>query len=1342
MLSSWNRGIEAWRFDLPTHWERGARVRAHAVLDRTLLRAGETLSIKAYARSETVRGLALLPADRLPPRAVLTHVGSGQEFGVPLAWTGARYATASFAIPREARLGAYEIALEMPARRVARAAGPEPASAPRVPSNGAASRSGVEADPEEEADSGPTRLPAGRFRVEEFRLPTMTGRVAPAADASLVAPRELPVAVQLDYLSGGPAAGLPMRVSALARERALTFEGWDGFSFEPLRLGAGNEELPPSQRLVADRRALTLDAQGTGALLLKDLPPVTRATDLVIEASYADPSGELQTLSHTAVLWPAALAVGIRTGGWVSVSKGASAQVVVLDPRGRPLAGREVEVNAAARRTLSHRKRLVGGFYAYDHREERRPLGTVCSGRTDANGLLACEIALKEPGNVELVATARDDAGRAATAAASLWVTGRGELWFDGENHDRIDLIPEKRRYQPGETAKLQVRMPFRQATALVAVEREGVIDTQVVRLSGRDPTVSVPIRAGYGPNVYVSVLAVRERMRDVPWYSLFQWGWRDPVDWWRERRAWRAPDAMVDLTRPAYRLGIAELRVGLVSNELQVQVQPDRAEYPVRGRAQVTVSVRTPDGRPLPAGTPVAFAAVDQALLELSPNASWSVPDAMMARRPYGMETYTAQMHVVGRRHFGRKAVAPGGGGGRGATRELFDTLLLWQPAVPLGADGSARIEVPLNDSLTSFALVAVADADTALFGTGRASIRTTQPLQLVSGLPPLVRDGDRYRAAVTVRNASAREMSIEVSARAAGYGELAPQRVKLTPNAAQEVAWTVTVPASEAVDWELAARELDGAAADRLRVRQRIAAAVPAQVQQATMLQLDRPRTIAFAAPAAALPDSARLDVDLQASLAAPMPGVRRWFERYPYQCLEQRASRAIGLRDEAAWSALVRQLPAYLDRDGLAAYFPVSDGGAQGSDVLTAYLLAASHEAGYAIPDEALARMQAGLAAWLDGRIERASRAPSPDLVPRKLAAIEALARRGRAQPRMLESVRVDPAGWPTHAVIDWVSVLRRIGDVPDRGKRLDEAYAVLRGRLDLSGTRLVFSTERSDDWWWTMASPDANASRLLLAVLDDAGWRDDLPRLLAGTLQRQSGGAWRTTTANLWGSLAVERFARRLEAGAVSGSTRVALGAVGREHVWRGPGGAHLELPLPAVAAPATLSLSHQGSGAPWATVASLAAVPLASAAASGLRVAKTVAPVDAKTPGAPSRGDTLRVRLTIDAQSDVGWVVVSDPLPAGAVVLGSGLGRDSRIGTGGEQIGGVAWPAYVERSHEAFRAYYEYLPKGSVQLEYTVRLNASGTFRLPPTRAEAMYAPEVFGALPNAALVVR
>ncbi len=114
---------------------------------------------------------------------------------------------------------------------------------------------------------------------------------------------------------------------------------------------------------------------------------------------------------------------------------------------------------------------------------------------------------------------------------------------------------------------------------------------------------------------------------------------------------------------------------------------------------------------------------------------------------------------------------------------------------------------------------------------------------------------------------------------------------------------------------------------------------------------------------------------------------------------------------------------------------------------------------------------------------------------------------------------------------------------------------------------------------------------------------------------------------------------------------------------------------------------------------------------------------------------------MRVRLTVEAQSDMTWVVVSDPIPAGASHLGTGLGRDSKIAVQGEKREGWAWPTFEERGFEAFRGYYEYVPKGNFVVEYTIRLNQSGRFQLPTTRVEALYAPEMFGELPNEPLEV-
>ena len=67
--------------------------------------------------------------------------------------------------------------------------------------------------------------------------------------------------------------------------------------------------------------------------------------------------------------------------------------------------------------------------------------------------------------------------------------------------------------------------------------------------------------------------------------------------------------------------------------------------------------------------------------------------------------------------------------------------------------------------------------------------------------------------------------------------------------------------------------------------------------------------------------------------------------------------------------------------------------------------------------------------------------------------------------------------------------------------------------------------------------------------------------------------------------------------------------------------------------------------------------------------------------------------------------------------------------------------GWVWPAFEERSFEAFRAYYEYVPKGNWTVEYTVRLNNDGDFVLPETRVEALYAPEMFGMLPNSKMEI-
>ncbi len=1299
--SSWNDGIEPWRFNIPTEsgGPEGA-VAAHTILDRSLFRAGETVHMKHVMRLRTGKGFSIPGAAAMPKELVIEHRGTGQEYRLPLAWQPGGLAVNVWAIPQGAKLGLYDVAISMGGKRG-------------------------------------RRLSSGQFRVEEFRVPLMKATVQGPREP-LVNAREADVDLSASYLSGGGANGLPVKLRGEMRDRDVSFADWEGYEFtgEPLEEGVAERprreirldedetetapaEEPDGEAKPAKGRLATQDLilgpGGTIRTRLKDLPTVDRPREIHLEMEFRDPNGEVQTAATNVPVYPSRRLIGIQPESWAASQEKLRYRVAVVDLRGRAVPDAEVSVDIYTRKVLSHRVRLVGGFYAYRSSVEIAKAGRHCSGRTDKHGRLACEGPVSQSGSLILAARTADEQGNAAQSRRTVWVAGKEDWWFETGNNDRMDVLPERRRYEPGETARFQVRMPFRKATVLVTAEREGVLDAFTRTLSGKGPVLEVPVRDHWSPNVFVTVLAVRGRT-GTP-----------------------APTAMFDAGKPSWRFGIGEIQVGWKAHELKVQVLPEREAYRIRERAAVKIRVSRADGRPLPKGAEAAVAAVDQGLLQLLPNESWNLLETMMARRSCEVTTSTAQSMVLGKRHFGLKAMPHGGGGGKQMTRELFDTLLYWNGRVVLDERGEASVTIPLNDSLTAFRIAAVALAGSDLFGTGGATIRTTQDLMALSGVPPLVREGDRFDAAFTLRNTTERPLDAEASLTVDALRERpAPQRITLPAGSARDVVWSITVPAGvQSLRYELAVREVGGTAADRLKIRQRVVEAVPVRAFQGTLEQLRPEVRVPVEKPADALAGRGGLEVSLRPRLGQGLAGVRDYMERYPYICLEQRVSRAVVLGDKGLWQSIVNTLPSYLDSDGLLKYFP---GMLLGSDVLTSYVLAVTHEAALTLPDDLKERIIRGLGNFLAGRVTRAGSLPTADLAIRKVAAAEALSRYGKLDVQALTAIPVDLELWPTSAVIDWIRLLQRLDGHAGREPSLREAQKILRARLSLQGTILGFSTERSDRLWWLMASADANAARAMLALLPENSWREEMPRLAKGFLGRMKRGRWDTTVANAWGILAARAFSARYEKDPVAGTTTAGLGTATKSIAWASsPQGGVLPLSWPR--GKDTLRLVHQGGGAPWAEVRSLAAVPLKKPFSAGYRVTRTVRAIEQKKKGTWTTGDVLRVKLEMDAAADMTWVVVSDPVPAGASILRTEIGGGSSLLKVGEKSRGYAWPAFTEKSFESCRFYYEFVPKGKWSVEYTLRLNNAGAFHLPPTRVEALYSPEMFGEAPNGDLRV-
>jgi uncharacterized protein YfaS (alpha-2-macroglobulin family) len=285
----------------------------------------------------------------------------------------------------------------------------------------------------------------------------------------------------------------------------------------------------------------------------------------------------------------------------------------------------------------------------------------------------------------------------------------------------------------------------------------------------------------------------------------------------------------------------------------------------------------------------------------------------------------------------------------------------------------------------------------------------------------------------------------------------------------------------------------------------------------------------------------------------------------------------------------------------------------------------------------------------------------------------------------------------------------------------------AERALKSRIVYEGSRLDL-VDRNVAPWWMMVSDDEMALKALLAVVGRPGWDSDAPRMMIGAALRQRRGHWDTTPANAWGTVAVRRFASAYP-GRPTGVTTITLNGQSVAANWPQP--ATVRLPLPS--APAPLLFAHQGGAPGWAAVSVRAAVPLTAPQFAGYRIDRQVSFLQRKQQDRLSRGDVLKVRITVDAPVDRTWVVVEDPLPAGASII-SGGGQSGLLAA--QASGGTAWPSYVERSFGFWRGYFGWLPQGRATVEYAIRINSAGRFQLPPTRVEAMYSPEIHAALPN------
>ncbi len=715
-----------------------------------------------------------------------------------------------------------------------------------------------------------------------------------------------------------------------------------------------------------------------------DAPEQSQPEELTFEAEVRDLSQQTQAGRATVLVHPAAFYLGIKQPKKRFLAIGAEmpAEVVALTSKGVRQPGVPVTLELW-RRTWSAviEDRAADTLHYQTHvRDENAGRCSVVSSAQAGS----CHLRLAQPGYYILRASARDSLSNPVYSSVGVYaVDDRADetatpIGWEQPDRRGLALELDQKKYQPGDIARVLVKSPFKEASALVTVERGGIFDQKVVPLRGKMPLIDIPVKNEYFPNAFVSVHLLRGRVATMP----------EP--------------GTADVGAPDFRVGYASIQVDPEARRLKVDVSAARKEYHPGEQVDAQVMLRRVDGSPI-AGT-VTFYVVDEGVLMLTgyktpdPLPAFSQP-RMLGVFPIESREFLARILKLrnGERiptlgfEMANSSDADKGnevGGGEempGRMRSDFRTTVYFEAGHPVGGDGKSAFHFKLPDNLTSFRLMAVAAGSEDRFGFGEGSITTNRQLMARPAMPRGLRVGDTIDAGVIVTSKGLGQSFVDVAMNAKGVVASGPvkRRVTLPKNGSVEVRFPVKANAAGQATFEFSAQA--GPVVDQVRVTRKVEQPLR-WLTAAAYGSTDKSAAIALGDLKDFRKDLGELSVTLSSSALVGLRSVFDDLSAYPYGCTEQLASQVLPLlaapklAEQQQFKMPAKQADSIDDALGEIAKRQKGDGSfgyweddPQGHSWLTAYALLAldqGSKAGYFVPK----RMRDQAAAHLLSRLDR--------------------------------------------------------------------------------------------------------------------------------------------------------------------------------------------------------------------------------------------------------------------------------------------------------------------------------------------------------------------------------
>jgi alpha-2-macroglobulin len=1295
--SQWNEGIEPYSFGLEADWNpQFEKYEASVFTDRGLYKAGETVDVKAIVRMR--REGAWHIADHAGMRVRVMDPRNEEMWSQEATLNS--FGSFSVRIPLKAATptGSYRISVE--------------------------SKSGTK------TKTGWTSIAGGEFRVEAFRAAEFDVTAKMGRDQYTLGDT-VSGFINARYLFGAAMKKAPVQWRFSLNPASFTPNGFDNYYF-------GLEDWLSDFPREASHRVLTsgsgtLDNFGSYAVSVPLRTSDIRGTvSLMLEGDAVSASRQTLSGRSSAIVHGGEYYVGIRPSTtFLSTDSALTINIVAVTSEGVPVSGKSVAMKIYQRMWHSVRKAETGARYAW---QTEASDSLVDSTMIATSAEPAVHIFTpRQAGFYYISASSTDARGNRIKSQAALYVSGRGYVAWERSDDDRIELIADRTNYRAGDAARIIVKNPYESATALVSVEREGILSHYTTILTGSAPQLVVPIEKNYFPNVFISVVLLQGRI-DKP-----------------------AAAQAADIGRPSFKVGYVKLSVSPKEKLLSVKVTTAQQEY--RPGDSVTVSVSVRNSRSQGVVSEVTLSVADLGVLNLI---GYHLPnpfDAFYKERGLAVTTTETRLHLIDQRSFGEKGEDAGGGGAakndvanldEEGMRKDFRPSAYWNPTLLTNDSGVAEVRFKLPDNITAFKAMAVAQTKNSDFGEADASFSVSKPVLLQPSLPRFARVGDSFDAGVVVMNYTAAPRSVTLKATASGIRIKGNDSmiVVLQPGQAREITYRFT--AEQIGTATVNATVVSGGERDGLRWTFPVIA--PRERETVAMFNstADTKKEEAIAPPQNVYPNSGDIAFTASSTALVGLSGGISYLFTYPYGCLEQRASALLPLLfakdlvDAFSLDVLkgknvkqlaqktVDELPLFQKFNGGFSYWKSDEQTSPYVSAYAVYTLLQAQRNGYTVDPRVIENGLQYLTRVIGGEERDVHFSLAVSQCTRALI-VYTFALAGKPDFGTMDKLYSNRASLPLFAKAYLLKAAATAGKNP---AMIAELSRDLMNHAKVDPVTAHFEEQNESGLVWIFSSTTRTTALILQALVETNAESDLIPKAVRWLLNAQRNGRWRTTQENIYVVDALATYFKKYEK--ETPKFKASIAVEGRQILTQMFAGRSLDTKttrMPLDEAPkqkqARVTIGKEGPGRLYYGMR-MTYYPkgVSQERDEGVTILRSLEPVESPAGTAIRAGMLMKVTVSVIAHQDRSYLVVEDPVPAGFEVVSTAFQTTAANLQNDQPYYSVF--THVERYDDRVAMFANYVPAGIHSYTYLVRAVHSGTYAMPSTRAECMYEPEVFG----------